>query len=39
MANISLTNIVKPLLSYTLLSGNVAILPLYTVFQKVNHNS
>lgn len=39
MPNISLTNIVKLLQNYTILSGNVAILPLYRFIQKVNHNS
>ncbi len=39
MTNVSLTNVAKLLSSCTILSGNVAILPLYPLLQKVNHNS
>ena len=38
MTKIGLTNVAKLLSTYTILSGNVAILPLYGVIQKVNHN-
>ena len=34
-----MTNVAKLLQNYTILSGNVAILPLYRIIQKVNHNS
>lgn len=37
-STISLTNVVKQLLNFTLLSGNVANLPIYNLIQKVNHN-
>ena len=39
MTNISLANVAKLLTGYIKLSGNVAILPLYLLLQKVNHNS
>jgi hypothetical protein len=38
MINISLTNVAKLLPTQVKLSGNVAILPLYPLLQKVNHN-
>ncbi len=38
MTNISLTNVAKLMSSYSILSGNVAILPLYVQLQKANHN-
>lgn len=38
MTNVSLANVAKLLSRYTKISGNVAILPLYVLLQKVNHN-